>query len=140
LCRSEEAVVESGGDEKVKREIKREIPKKKAPEKALEKAPEKAAERVHERAPVAAAAHAAHATHAPKVTPVTVIKKTRRKSDDDQPVELPFDGNNNNNNDDDIQPSQDSEDLIIESPVQEPNVQTATPEQPQRNFQQRRSE
>ena len=35
---TEEAVVESGDEEKPKREIKREAPKKKAPEKAAEKA------------------------------------------------------------------------------------------------------
>ncbi|HSB91543.1 MAG TPA: transcription termination factor Rho, partial [Flavitalea sp.] len=122
-----------------KREIKRETPKKKAPEKVAEKV----AERPSERAAVAASAAPAH-----KASPVTVIKKARRKTEDEQPVELPFEGNKNNNdqvqgniNNDDIQPSQDSQDIISESPIQEPNVQIAPQqEQPQRNFQQRRNE
>jgi len=138
---TEEAVVESGGEEKVKREIKREVAKKKAPEKPAEKAPERVTEKVAEKVPVAAAA-----APAAKVLPVTVIKKARRKQDDEQTQELAFDGNTTNDQqgpniqNDDSQPS-DSQDIINEIPTQEPNVQPAPqPEQPQRNFQQRRNE
>jgi len=139
---TEEAVVESGGEEKVKREIKREVPKKKAPEKVAEKAAERASEKVAEKAPALAAA-----APVAKASPVTVIKKARRKPEDDQVQELGFDGNTTNDQqglniqNDDSQPSQDSQNIISETPAQEPNVQPAPQqEQPQRNFQQRRNE
>lgn len=122
---TEEAVVESGGEEKVKREIKRELPKKKTPEKT----------------PAPAPAPAVAASAAPSPSPVTVIKKARRKNEEEQAAEIPFEADGQQQQIQDAQPTQDQQDLVNEAPVQEPvNGTPQQPEQPQRNFQQRRNE
>ena len=113
---TEEAVVESGGEDKNKKEVKKELQKKKAPEKSAEKSTERTTEK-----PVHSAS-----------------KRARKKSDDD---EQPLDLENSSSEENGISLPQveSEEELADEEAMQQPEVSSPSgTDQQQKSYPSRR--
>ena len=97
---TEEAVVESGGEDKNKKEVKKDLQKKKAPEKVAEKTAEKPAP--------------------------PLVRKSRKKHEDEQPTEMEISSTEENG----MNLSQkESEDDLQDEDTQQP-LETASPSTP----------
>jgi transcription termination factor Rho len=103
---TEEAVVESGGEDKNKKEVKKEIQKKKAPEKSPEKIAERPTEKTAERP-----AHSA-------------ARKSRKKQEDEQPLDIEISSGEENGIN--ISQSENETELQDEESSQQPEVTSPT--------------